>query len=175
MNAMIQDAVKRKLAAALALFAAAVLTGCSPAPLEQPAENAAAAPALEVSQPWAAVTPAGVSVAAGYLSIVNNTDVDDTLVSVTSPRAPSVEVHEMAMEGAVMRMRRVERLAAPAHQTVALAPGGYHLMFMDIAAPFVAGESVPVTLTFENAGAIEVELPVRERESAGGAGASHGH
>lgn len=149
------------------LLTLGALAACNPAP-STPSATTAPAPVLDVSDAWAAATPNGATVAAGYLNIVNNTDAADTLIAVSSPRAPRVEVHEMAMEGDVMRMRQVERLDVAAGQSVSLAPGGYHLMFMDISAPFVAGESVPIALTFEHAGVIEVELPVRERQAGGG-------
>lgn len=99
---------------------------------------------------------------AGYLTIVNGAEAADTLVSATSPRAASVEVHEMSMDGAVMRMRQVTGgLAIPSGGEVSLAPGGNHLMFMGVTQPFAEGESIPVTLTFANAGAVEVQLPVQ--------------
>lgn len=156
------------------LAALGVLAACNPAPSAPGAVAEATAPAIGIVDPWAAATPNGVTVAAGYLTIVNNTDEADALIAVSSPRAPRVEVHEMAMEGDVMRMRAAGRLEAPAHGSITLAPGSYHLMFMDIATPFVAGESVPVTFTFEHAGAVTTELPVRDRQGDEAA-MSHDH
>jgi hypothetical protein len=153
---------------ALALLACAAACG---APQSPPAQQEAPTGALEVREAWAAATPGGAQVAAGYLTIVNGTSADDRLVSATSPRAASVEVHEMSMDGDLMRMRAVEGgLAIPAGQSVALAPGGLHIMFMGVTAPFVEGEEIPITLTFETAGAFEINLPV----SAGAAQAG-GH
>lgn len=118
---------------------------------------------ITTSNGWAAATPNGVTVAAGYLTIANAGNAADTLVSAASPRAARVELHEMTMNGAMMQMRPATATPIPAHGQVALAPGGAHLMFVDITAPFVAGETVPVTLTFEHAGVVSVALPVRAR------------
>ncbi len=155
----------KKLFAALAL----AFTAACGAPQTAPADQAEApAGAIEIREAWAAATPGGADVAAGYLTIANGTAADDRLVSATSPRATSVEIHEMSMENDVMRMRAVEGgLLVPAGESVALAPGGLHVMFMGLSAPFVEGEEIPVTLTFETAGAFEIMLPVR-------AGAAHG-
>lgn len=116
--------------------------------------------------------PNGAAVGGGYLTITNSTAEADVLIAVASPRAPRVEIHEMSMDGNVMRMRAVERIEAPAGGSVSLAPGRAHLMFMDVPAPFAIGEEVSVTLTFEHAGAVEVTLPVRQ---AGGGGRHERH
>lgn len=103
----------------------------------------------------------GAKVAGGYLTIVNSgTDVD-RLVSVSSPAAGRVELHEMAMEGEVMRMRALkDGVTIPPGEAVSLRPGGNHLMFFDVAEPFEKGASISVNLTFERAGAVEVTLSV---------------
>lgn len=118
---------------------------------------------LSITQGWAAATPGGVTNGAGYLTIANAGTAEDRLISASSPRAGRVETHEMKMDGAMMTMRRVDALAVPAGGAATLSPGGLHLMFLDITAPFVDGESVPVTLNFEHAGAVTLELPVRQR------------
>lgn len=116
---------------------------------------------LEVHDARAAPTPGGVDVSAGYLTIANRADADDSLVAVTSPRASRVEIHEMTMDAGVMRMRQTPELIVPAHGEIELAPGGRHLMFYGVSQPFVAGETIPVRLTFESAGDVEVAMPVR--------------
>jgi copper(I)-binding protein len=98
---------------------------------------------------------------AGYLTLVNDSANADHLLSASSPRAERVEVHEMTMEGGVMQMRAVERLAIGPGQSIELAPNGRHLMFYGVTQPFAAGETILVRLTFEHAGAIDVSLPVR--------------
>ncbi len=148
------------------------LAACNPS--AQTAEPEAEAPAgrLELRDAWAAPTPGGVSVSAGYLTIVNGAAEADRLVSATSPRAGRVELHEMAMAGDVMQMRPAGALAIAPGAEVVLAPGGLHLMFYDITTPFAEGEEVPVTLTFERAGAVDVALPVR-RPATGAAHSGH--
>jgi copper(I)-binding protein len=103
---------------------------------------------LSIEQPWAAPTPSGVDVSAGYLVIRNQTASDDRLLSATSGRAERVEVHEMTMDGAVMQMRLVESPTIPAGQSLTLAPGGMHLMFYGVAEPFAEGQDIPVELAF---------------------------
>jgi len=126
----------------------------------QPAASNADANTLHVADAWSPPTPGGVDVSAGYLTIVNGTSTDDTLLSATSPRAQRVELHEMAMDGSVMRMRAVTSLPVPAHGNVTLAPSGRHLMFFGVTQPFTPGESIPVTLHFEHAGDVQATLSV---------------
>lgn len=133
---------------------------------QAPAEDASAV-RLQVSDMWATVTPGGVDVSAGYLTISNGGG-EDRLISATSPRAAHVEVHEMVMDGAVMRMRPIEGLVVPAGGQVELKPGAQHLMFTGVAQPFVEGEEIPVQLTFEHAGAMDIALPVRPGTGSGG-------
>ena len=155
----------------LAVLSAAVVlavAACSPPapPAAGPlTEHAAAAPGISTSEAWAAVTPAGATVGAGYMTISNNGPAD-TLISATSSRAQRVELHEMSMDGDVMRMRPVPNFTVPADGVVSLTPNGLHLMLTGLSAPLVAGDNVPVTLTFERAGVVEVSLPVRERTAS---------
>jgi copper(I)-binding protein len=128
-----------------------------PAPAGIRAEN----PVLHVEDAWAAPTPGGVDVAAGYLTIVNGADADDTLIGAESPRATRVDLHEMTMAGSVMQMRTLPSLPVAAHTEVTLAPGGRHLMFNGVKQAFIPGDDIPVDLTFAHAGKIHVVLPVR--------------
>ena len=101
------------------------------------------------------------------------------LVSVTSPLAGVVEIHEMKMEGDVMRMRAVPALELPAGKSVALKPGGYHVMLMDLKQPLKAGDSVPVTLVVEGADKkrefIEIKATVRAAAAAASPAPEHTH
>lgn len=116
---------------------------------------------IEVSGAFTRATLPKAPVGGGYLTITNRGDSDDRLVAASSPAAERVELHEMRMEGEVMKMaEREEGVELPAGEVVALAPGGLHIMFIGLAAPFVEGESVPVTLQFEKAGAVDVDLQV---------------
>jgi copper(I)-binding protein len=115
---------------------------------------------IEIGHPYSRAMLPVAKVGGGYLEIINDGPAD-RLVRITSERARSVEVHEMKMNGAVMEMRELDRgLVVPAKSTVELKPGGYHLMFMDVAQPFKEGEMVKATLVFENAGSVDVEFAV---------------
>jgi hypothetical protein len=160
----------------IGLFAAA-LAACSPpaSKTETPAAEIAPAPVAAavpaVSDAWAAITPDGAKVGAGYMRIVNPGGVADKLVSVASARAGKVEIHEMKMDGAMMSMAPVAGgVEIPAGGAVTFEPGGLHLMFMEITAPFKDAETVPVTLTFEQGGAVEAALTVRKPDAAAASG-----
>jgi len=113
-------------------------------------------------------------VSAGYLTIVNSAAADDRLIGVASPRAASAEVHEISMEGRVIRMRAVEGgLIVSAGEAVTLAPGGLHLMFFGVTQPFAEGETIPVTLTFANAGDVAATLAVRRPTTSGDSHGGH--
>ncbi len=124
---------------------------------------------LRIDHPWSHVTPKGASVAAGYLVIENNGSASDRLISVSSTIAGRVEFHEMKMDGGVMKMRPVAKgLEVAPGKSVKLAPGGYHLMFIDLKEPPVQGKHFKATLVFEKAGAVEVEFAVEAMGAPGG-------
>ena len=117
--------------------------------------------ALQIGQPWTRATPPTAPAGGGFLTVTNTGTTPDRLVSAKSPAAGSVQVHEMKMDGNVMRMREVDGgLAIAPGATVTLAPGGLHIMLMGLKAPLRQGEKVPLTLVFEKAGSIDVELDV---------------
>jgi copper(I)-binding protein len=116
---------------------------------------------IVVEEPWARATPPGAPSGAGYLSIRNAGPEPDRLVAAASPRAARVELHRMTVADGVARMRPVtDGLEVPPGAAVALEPGGLHLMFRELDGAFAAGQSVPVTLSFERAGEKRIELPV---------------
>jgi copper(I)-binding protein len=114
---------------------------------------------LQIENAYTRATVPGQQVAAGFMKIENKGAVDQ-LLSASSPAAGEVQLHEMSMEGNVMKMRQVKDIAVPAGGVVELKPGGLHLMFMNIKAPLTAGQTVPVKLKFAKAGEIEVKVPV---------------
>jgi len=116
--------------------------------------------AVSISDAYTRATVPGQKVAGGFLKIQNKGNTPDQLISASSPSAGEVQLHEMAMEGNVMKMRQVKDIVVPANGSVELKPGGYHLMFLDLKGPFIAGETVPVKLKFSKAGDVEVKLPV---------------
>lgn len=103
----------------------------------------------------------GAQVAGGYLTVTNTGKTDDRLIAVRSERSKKAQIHEMAMDHDVMIMRELPAgLAIPAGKSVRLNPGGYHLMFMDIAEPFREGQVSKITLTFEKSGSIDIDVLV---------------
>lgn len=137
-------------------------------------EAAVSAGALEIAAPWARAMLPGQPTGGAYLDIVNTGESADRLVSVRSPRAGKVEIHTMKVVNEVMTMRPVEGgLEIPAGERVELKPGGLHLMFMDVEERFEEGQTVPVILEFEKAGAVEMDLPVKP--ASAGRGEAHQH
>ena len=128
---------------------------------------------LELTAPFARATLPNQPVGGGYVTITNKGSTADRLVSASSPAAGEVQIHEMSMEGDVMKMRQLpDGVEIPAGQSVALSPGGLHLMFLKLKGAFKQGEEVPVTLNFEKAGPVEIKLPVM---AAGADAPGHDH
>lgn len=120
-----------------------------------------AAGSLHIGQPWSRQTAPGQSAGGGFLTIANRGTADDRLVSASSPVAAEVQIHRMTVEGGIMKMRRMaDGLVIPAGRTVALRPGGYHIMFIGLKRPLALGTSVPVTLRFAHAGEVAVRFKV---------------
>jgi copper(I)-binding protein len=117
--------------------------------------------ALEISGGFARATLPNAPVGGAYLTIVNSGSTDDTLVAVTTPAAETAQLHEMKMDGEVMKMSELPGgVPVPAGQTVTLQPGGLHIMLMQLTQPLVEGSSIKLTLTFAGAGTVDVEVPV---------------
>lgn len=157
----------------IATFAAAALALVS-APL---AAHSFAVGPLRIGHPWARETAPAQTVGGGFLTITNTGKTADTLVSASSPAAKEVQIHTMSMDGGVMRMRRLTNgLPIPAGATIALKPGGYHLMLVGLKAPLKAGVKVPGELRFKNAGAVKIEFAVQSLSAPLPAEAAHaGH
>ena len=128
--------------------------------------------AIAIGHPYARATAAGQPTGGGFLKLANG-GAADKLLSVTVSVSASAELHEMKMEGDVMRMRQVDGIALPAGKTVALQPGGYHIMFVGLKAPLKAGARFPMKLRFEKAG--EVEVMVNVEAPAAEAASGHQH
>lgn len=123
---------------------------------------------LTVTNAYARAMLPGQPVGGGYLIIRNAGGAADRLVSAVSSVAGAVEIHEMAMQGETMKMRKLSGgVSIPAGETVELKPGGLHLMFMKVKSPFKKDDTVPVTLTFEKAGSVDIRLPVTSLAPAG--------
>lgn len=116
---------------------------------------------IHIERPAVRAMVPGAKVGGGYLTIANQSPEADRLLSATSNRAKSVQLHEMRVDNGVMVMRELkDGIDIPAGQTLALKPGGDHLMFMDVDQPFRQGEDIKAVLTFEKAGAVEVDFLV---------------
>ncbi len=137
---------------------------------------------LVVQAPWARAALQGRTSAA-YMTIENRSGTLDRLVSAASPVARVVELHTHLMDGGVMRMRPVNAIEVKPGEPAVLRPGGLHLMLIDLSRPLRAGETVPLTLRFENAGEIPVELAIQPAGASGPSqpgmgqhgGSRHGH
>lgn len=125
--------------------------------------GAAQAADVEVNTPWTRATIRLLKVSGAYMELKSVQGA--TLVGASSPVAGNVELHEMRMEGDLMKMRAVRRLPLPAGKAVALTPGGYHLMLYDLKEQLVQGTRIPIRLEFETSGgrreSIEVSTEVR--------------
>jgi copper(I)-binding protein len=119
-----------------------------------------AAAQLQAVSPWANPTVAGQQSAAGYLLLRNSGPRPRELSGASSPVAQAVEVHDMAFQRGVARMRKLERVVIPARGELRLAPGGSHLMLIGLRRQLIAGQAVPVTLKFRDGTAMEVVLRV---------------
>ena len=123
---------------------------------------------LTIEKPWARATPKGADVGAAYLEIRNAGGEADKLTGGSADFA-KVEIHQMTMQGNVMKMAEVKGgLTIPAHGVAKLAPNGYHIMLTGLKHPLVKGETAKLTLTFERAGAVVVDFPIMGVGASGG-------
>ncbi len=137
----------------LAVFAAVLVSGVAFA-------NDYQLKSLRVIDPYARATPPGAKVAGAFMSIENRGKEEDRLVSAASPAAGLVQIHEMKMVGGIMQMHSVKGVELKPGATVELRPGGYHVMMEDLKQPLKEGEQIPMVLTFEKAGTIEIKVNV---------------
>jgi copper(I)-binding protein len=148
------------------LFAVALLASAASLPV--------CAANVSVTDAWARATMPGQKVSGAYLQI--RSDADARLISASSPAVPRVELHEMKMDGDVMRMREVEAIELPKGKTVSLEPGGFHIMLMNLPKPIAAGEVIPLVLTVESGGKRQaVEVKAEARAPGGSPMSNHMH
>lgn len=136
----------------------ALLLLASPAPLRARDAWARALPLMPDARPAAGTQGSGTT--AVYLTI-DNSGVADTLLGAASDAATSVEIHETTMMGTMAMMAPIKSLAVPAGGTVQLKPGGYHLMLLGLKRALKPGTTIAVILTFERAGQVSLDVPVR--------------
>lgn len=179
----------RALAASLTLIGTVSLSACG-GDSDTADTTAAATPGVTVTNQWARTSPMAATMGAAYMDIVSG--VDDALVGamVDASVAKMTEVHEtvmvedsemssdttMAMSGdsissdsmpgdsmsGEMKMQKVDSVPLKAGESLSLKPGGYHIMLMELAAPLKVGTTIQVTLTFEKAGDVVVDVPVQD-------------
>ena len=144
--------------AAIAILAAA---GLAVAP--------SASAQVTVADPWVRGIVTGQKATGAFMQL--KSPADAVLVAASSPAAKIVEIHEMKMEGGMMKMNAVDRLALPAGKAIDLKPGGYHVMLMDLVKPLKDGDTVPLQLTFEDKAGkkqtVEVKAVVRPLAASG--------
>ncbi|MFL1455878.1 copper chaperone PCu(A)C [Marinobacter sp. GN3S48] len=122
---------------------------------------------VKIDHPWSRPTPPGMPMGVGYMAITNNGTSDITFTSARTPRAKEVSIHESRMTDGVMSMRTLENgLIIPAGETVELKPHSYHLMLEKLKGPLKEGESIPLTVSFDGAETMDVELNVESLDGA---------
>jgi hypothetical protein len=126
---------------------------------------------LKIDHPWARATPGAIKTGAVYFSVTAQGDMPDRLIAVETPRAAKAEMHTQIMDGDVMKMRPVTAIEVNPGEPTVLKPGGLHIMLIGLTAPMREKERFPMTLTFEKAGKVEVQIAV---EAAGARDAGHG-
>ena len=133
--------------------------------------------AVKVEGAWARASVQGQTGTGAFMRLTAQGGA--RLVRAESPAAGVTEVHEMKMEGDVMKMRAIPALELPAGKTVELKPGGYHVMLLDLKAPLAKDTALPLTLVFQDAKGAEstlnLSVPVATTPPGGGAAAGHGH
>lgn len=144
---------------ATTLFSAALLaiTG-----LAAQAQDSAA---VTVDDAYARAVPPGQANSAVFMTLTNGSDQARALTQAASPVAENVELHTHTEEGGMMRMRRVERIDIPAGDSVALKPGGHHIMLIGLKGDLEPGGTVELTLTFDDGSDIQVQAPIRKVEA----------
>jgi periplasmic copper chaperone A len=130
-------------------------------------------PLVQVSDAWVRQAVKGQSGTGGFMTLTSRLPL--TLVGFQSPAASSAELHEMSMQGDVMRMRAIDALPLPAGQAVALKPGGHHLMLMGLKRPLSVGDQVPLTLMLRNGQGQVVKQVIKVPVQAAAAAEANGH
>ena len=122
---------------------------------------------LAVDQAWARESPPTVTNGAAFMTITNRGTSTDRLMSADAEVSERVELHTHLMDQGVMRMRQVDSIELKPGEVTELKPGGLHVMFIGLKAPFKAGQQVPVTLRFERGGSLDIEVPVKTMDESG--------
>lgn len=154
----------KTLSLAMAAAFALVLSIATPASAHEHMKMAKAGD-LVISDFWARATPPSAKTGAAFMVIKNTGATDDVLIGAASSIAKDTQIHETQMEGGVMKMRHVGKIAIPAGGMATLKPGSFHIMFVGLHKPVKEGDTIALTLTFEKSGS--VELMVKAQKSMG--------
>ena len=143
---------------AILLMTAIALLGCDsstaafdeskPPPASGASRNAAGL--ITVDKPWIRATAPGQTASGAFMTLVNNSATDYSLVSVSFDGASVVEIHETSMDDGIMRMRKVNQVDIPAYGSAALKPGSFHIMLIGLEEAMKAGTKATLTLTFSD-------------------------
>jgi hypothetical protein len=137
------------------IWIAALLLGLAAARADQPQIGN-----LIITEARARPTPPGTSVGAVYFAITNRGTKEDRLLSVSTPLASKVEIHESRIEHGVVEMRELNYVDCPPGATVRAAPGGLHVMLIGLAAPLAVGTQLTLSLQFRDAGPVTIKVPI---------------
>jgi copper(I)-binding protein len=168
------------------VFAIALLCQAAPAAFAQMSHGSGHGDAasmsktmsVKVTNAWARASAKSAKAGAAYLTLENAGDAADKLVSASTPVSGRAELHTHIKDGNVMRMREVQHIEVGPHAKVSLKPGGLHVMLMDLKGPLEKGSHFPLTLVFEKAGPVTVEVAIQAAGamgSGGGKDGAHGH
>ncbi len=117
---------------------------------------------LAIHKPWARASIGQAQAGAAYVTVMNKGSLPDRLIAVEGEVANRVELHTHMLEDGVMKMRPVKAIEVAPGEPAVLKPGGLHIMLLGLKAPLVKGQSFPLTLVFEKAGRVEIEVPIGE-------------
>lgn len=151
---------------AILALSATLAIACAPVLAQQHAGSTQAGD-IRIEQTWARASIGQARNSAAYMTLVNLGRERDRLIGVASPAAAKAELHTHVMEGNVARMRHLRAMDVNPGEPTVLQPGGLHIMLIDLKQPLKAGETMSLTLKFEKAGEVKVEVPVRDRPGAG--------
>jgi len=120
---------------------------------------------LQITEPWARESPPTMTNGAVYMTLTNTGSETDRLLEGSGEVAETIELHTHIMENHVAKMRKVESIEVATGQPTVLQPGGLHIMLIGLKQPLTAGQTFPLTLRFEKAGEIPVEVTVRGKDA----------
>lgn len=130
---------------------------------------------MHIIHPWSRALPPVAPTGAAYLVLENKGEQTDRLISATSPIARRVELHEHIHQDGLMKMQQIDSVEIAPGAEVEFKPGGHHFMLFDLQQPLTDGSSYPMTLNFEHAGKVDVEVKVTGEAAAAPSSADHDH